>query len=103
MYHTDLDILYNETVHILSSCAEATVPKSHKNFSKFWWDEELTILKQASTDTNKIWKAAGKPRQGHIFDKRQSCCLLYRSANAIFGKIGRIASEESTLQFTTNI
>ena len=39
-------------------------PHNKKNFYKYWWSEELTILKQNSIDTNRIWKAAGKPRYG---------------------------------------
>jgi len=43
-----------------------------KNTSiKFSWSEELTALKEAAINSNKIWKAAGKPRQGAIFNKRQ--------------------------------
>ena len=73
-----LNELYDTIVHILDTCATVTVPKSHKKFYKFWWDEELTILKQAAVDSNKMWRVAGKPRQGNIFDKRQHCRLLYR-------------------------
>jgi hypothetical protein len=32
----------------------------------------------AAITTNRAWKDAGKPKQGPIFDKRQSCRLLYR-------------------------
>ena len=38
----------------------------------------MDLLKASSIDTNRIWKAAGKPRHGHIFEKRQSARLLYR-------------------------
>ena len=34
--------------------------------------------KEASVELNNIWKAAGKPHQGAIFDKRQSSRLQYR-------------------------
>jgi len=61
-----LNELYDTIVHILDTCATVTVHKSHKKFYKFWWDEELTILKQAAVDSNKMWKAAGKPRQGNL-------------------------------------
>ena len=32
----------------------------------------------ASIEANKMWKGAGKPRQGHIFHKRQTSRALYR-------------------------
>ena len=46
-----------------------------KFFFKFWWNEELTALKESSIESNKAWKAAGKPRAGPIFDRRQACRL----------------------------
>ena len=49
-----------------------------KNFYKFWWNEELSALKEAAVSSNQLWKAAGKPRQGPIFDKRQLCKARYR-------------------------
>jgi len=45
---------------------------------KFWWHEGLSLLKEASIESDKSWKAAGKPRNGPIFDKRQACGLKYR-------------------------
>jgi len=47
---------------------------------KFWWDEELAILKMATIEANKIWIAVDKPIQGPIFDKRQSSKAKYRIA-----------------------
>jgi len=29
-------------------------------------------------ERDRVWKAAGKPKNGPIFDKRQSCRLIYR-------------------------
>ena len=34
-------------------------------------------MKQASIDSNKLWKAAGKPRSGPLFTKSQSCRANY--------------------------
>jgi len=44
------------------------------------WNEwnERKVLKEASVESNKLWRAAGKPCQGPIFDKRQSCRAQYR-------------------------
>ena len=39
----------------------------------------MDLLEAASIESNQVWKAAGKPRHGPIFDKRQSSCLLYRN------------------------
>ena len=32
-----------------------------KSVFKFWWDQELNLLKEKSINSNKIWKAAGNP------------------------------------------
>jgi len=53
-------------------------PLLKKRFFKFWWDEELSLLKEASVKSDKLWKASGKPRSGPIFTNRQSCRLQYR-------------------------
>ena len=54
------------------------VPQSHKNFYKFWWGEELKIAKAQSVESNNIWKAVGKPRQGLVFEKRNKYRLAYQ-------------------------
>jgi len=40
--------------------------------------EELRIAKAASVESNNMWKAAGKPRQGPIYEKRKRCRSVYR-------------------------
>lgn len=50
--HTKSDILeqvnrfYTDIVHALHSCARLTIPRKRHNFYKYWWDEELSILKE---------------------------------------------------------
>ena len=53
------------------------VPKRRKIFFKYWWDEQLSLLKAESIEKNNIWKAAGKPRKGPIFANRRPSHLLY--------------------------
>jgi hypothetical protein len=77
-HYATIDSLYDDIIHVLSSASNFYVPQHKKSFYKFWWDEELNRLKDDSIESNKLWKAAGKPRCGPIFDKRQSCRLLYR-------------------------
>jgi len=38
----------------------------------------MALLKEASISSNRIWKAADKPKQGPISNKRQSCRLKYK-------------------------
>ena len=75
---TCIESTSSSVVPVLCSGAKAYVPVCQKEFYKFWWDEELSVLKEASVESDRIWKAVGKPRNGPIFDKRQSCRLLYR-------------------------
>ena len=77
-YHSTIDRIYDDVVSILMTCAKQFVPQRYKGFYKFWWDQTLQQLKLESIDSDKIWKAAGRPRHGPIFDKRQSCRLSYR-------------------------
>jgi hypothetical protein len=51
-----------------------------KSFSKFWWDTELDCPKGDSVDAFSVWKAAGRPRHGELFDKRQRTRARYRLA-----------------------
>lgn len=62
----------------LLAAAKLFVPKVRQNFFKFWWDADLSALKQASLQSDTDWKAAGKPRSGPIFQCRQQCRAAYR-------------------------
>ena len=37
----------------------------------------MNVLKEATVNCNKVWKAAGKPRRGPILNKRQLCKAQY--------------------------
>jgi len=41
-----------------------------KGIAKYWWDEEMMALKQASIDTHTRWVEAGNPRSSPRFDNR---------------------------------
>jgi len=73
-----IDDVYVNVVTALNSAANLHVPRSTKNFCKFWWDEEVKQLKEESVESNNMWKTAGKPRHGPIFDRRQRCRARYR-------------------------
>ena len=75
---TLVEHVYYEIADILTACAKNFIPERKKSFYKFWWDEELKLLKEASVESNRLWKIAGKPRRGSIFDKRQAARLQYR-------------------------
>jgi hypothetical protein len=45
---------------------------SRKSYFKFWWSEELDCLKDNAMQSSSIWKEAGKPRNGLIFNQYRS-------------------------------
>ena len=51
------------------------VPAKAENFYKFWWWEELDVLKANSLRDHIIWKEAGRPRSGSIFKAYQTSKL----------------------------
>ena len=38
-----------------------------KSIKILWWNQELNLLKEKASSSNKVWKAAEKPHSGHIF------------------------------------
>ena len=77
-YCSSICNVHDAIVNVLDSASQQFVPRYRKNFFKYWWDQELRILKEQSIESNRIWKDMGKPRSGPIFDKRQSARLQYR-------------------------
>jgi len=79
-----IDKCYYDIVHILVTCANKFVPVRRKCFYKFWWDEDLNSLKEAAIDSNRLWKAAGKPRSGPVFviDNKLVCTIVNASEMA---------------------
>jgi len=75
-----IDVMYDKIVSALQVCTAATVPSYSQNFFKFWWCQELDCLKEKSIESHKLWKAAGRPRSGPIFDKRSKDRCAYRLA-----------------------
>jgi len=75
-----VDIMYSKIVNVLRDAATLYVPAKKKSFYKFWWDEELNILKQESINSAKLWKASGKPRSGNIFKNYQTARSAYRKS-----------------------
>ena len=62
-----IDRVHDDIINVLNVGANNYVPHHRKNFYKFWWDQDMDILKAASIESNLAWKAAGKPRHGPIF------------------------------------
>ena len=76
MYADKIKMITKSTINMVLG-ANQFVPHCRKQILKFWWDEELDLLKEA-IESNLILKAADKPKHGPFFSKRQSCRLQYR-------------------------
>ncbi len=74
-----VESLYSDIVISLQSSASAHVPTHRTNFYKFWWSQELDCLKEKAIESDKIWKANGRPRSGPIFNKRSADKRAYKA------------------------
>ena len=73
------DRLYDRVVNALQAAARQFIPKHKKNFYKFWWNSELDELKENAIRSCKIWKEAGKPKHGPIYNNNyRQDKLLYK-------------------------
>ena len=70
--------LYSNVVDVSHGEAIQLVP-SHKTYSyKYWWSQELDILKESSIASDNIRKAAGKPLSDRIYQNRNDDRNEYR-------------------------
>ena len=72
--------IYNSVVAVLKQCSDQCIPKRVKNFYKFWWNQELNELKQSAVSSAKIWKNAGKPKNGPLYLNYRQDKLIYKRA-----------------------
>jgi hypothetical protein len=64
----------------LRASADLFIPKQTKNFFKFWWTQELDVLKEHAIASCKVWKETGRPRNGAIFLQYKRDKLLYEKS-----------------------
>ena len=88
--------IYEKLILILTNCASLSVPHNYKGFYKFWWDQELDLLKEESINSHNLWKLAGRPRNGPCFSKYRSDKLAYKL------RIRR-GQEEETTSYTNDL
>lgn len=74
----NVDRLYDTLINSLRSSSNIFIPKRKKNFYKFWWNQELDSLKDSAIASCRIWKEAGKPRHGPVYNKYIQDKLLYK-------------------------
>ena len=67
-------------MNVLFECSCVCIPRKRHSFYKFWWDEELTLLKEAAICSHKVWSDIGKPRFGLEFNNMKKDKLRYKLA-----------------------
>jgi hypothetical protein len=76
-----IDSFYTSIVDALLQGSELYIMKVKKNFLKFWWSQELDDLKEKVIASCRLWKDAGKPRNGQLHDKYLRDKLAYKKRN----------------------
>ena len=66
--------------HALKSASHSTVPMKRENFYKFWWNEELSLLKNISIEAHRVWDSAGRPRSDEIWVNKNAAKQRYKLA-----------------------
>ena len=64
--HHFIDCIYDRIVNAITKSASLFIPCHKTSYYKFWWDQELETLKESATSSDKLWKAAGRPRNGSL-------------------------------------
>ena len=49
-----VDTIYSMIVHMLQQATQQTIPTIQVDAMKYWWDQELDILKEEAIQTDKI-------------------------------------------------
>jgi len=74
-----IESTYEKIICTLQSSASQFVPAHKVGFYKFWWTQELSCLKEKAIESDKLWKASGRPRSGPIFNKRRADKCAYKA------------------------
>ena len=78
---TDLQGYINSYYNNIVGCLrQASIPRKKHSYQKYWWDEELTLLKQKAIQSFNIWSSVGKPRMGTFFDTMRRDKAAYKLA-----------------------
>lgn len=71
---------YMNIIRALFEASCAAIPRKKYNFYKYWWDEELVLLKDKAIQSFNLWTALGKPHVGNVFDDMRMDKRRYKLA-----------------------
>ena len=66
-----IDKFYFSIICALQTASALTALKVKHNFFKFWCDEELNLIKEEAIASHNVWRNAGRPRSGVLFNTRK--------------------------------
>ena len=91
---------YHAIINALDKSAAKTVPRIGQGSLKYYWNEQLSELKQSSIDMHNLLKMCGRPRNGHINEARLKTKYEYKKAikNAALS-VERQNSDDINLSF----
>jgi len=72
------DDIYEKNIYAVRFSANSIIHKPKKGYHKFWWTTELNEIKAKAIASCTVWKNAGKPRHGSIFQTYTQDKLLYK-------------------------
>ena len=75
-----VDVVYTDLINVLKSAERRTIPALQVNALKFWWDQELDVLKQEAFQADKDWKSVNCPKAGQAFDKFKDAKYKFKLA-----------------------
>jgi len=78
--HVDVDIYYNEIVHCLMEASRCNIQKIPWSALKHYSSAALDDLKSDSMFACSVWKCAGRPQSGPIYERKKNAHYLYKLA-----------------------
>ncbi len=75
-----VDNIFDLIVEMLQNSECQSIPSVEVNGLKFWWDQELNILKEESLKQDKLWKEESCPRSGTCFENYKRAKCKYKTA-----------------------
>ena len=76
----NIEQFYMDIICALFEASCAAIPRKKYNFYKYWWDEELVLLKDKAIQSFNLWTALFKPHVGNVFDDMRMDKRRYKLA-----------------------
>jgi len=82
-----INLYYDSIVCGLLQASSLSIPKRKDNYYTYWWDEELTLLKEKAIQSFNMCALVGKSRNGTVFDNRGVIKLTINVQSGIKKKV----------------